>query len=254
MGKFDGILLMSDFDGTIYCNETVSEENRRAIKYFQSEGGLFTMASGRPPMWLSPWQEYFTPNTYCAMLNGTLICDKDANEFIYESRMENDAYDVARLVYKECPAVEQIGFFTYDKICKTKCADDICDENIKRPVFKLVVWTPADKSLEYVEKLSSLLGEKYDVYRSWINGIEIHNAGCGKGNAVVFLKKLLGEKARTVVAVGDFENDISMIRAADIGYAVGNALPSVKAAADRVTVDCTEHAIAKIIEDLEREL
>ncbi|MBQ2716718.1 MAG: HAD hydrolase family protein, partial [Clostridia bacterium] len=38
---------------------------------------------------------------------------------------------------------------------------------------------------------------------------------------------------------------------ADIGYAVGNATDSLKAVADRVTVNVREHAIAKIIEELE---
>ena len=40
MGKFDGILICTDLDGTLYRNDkTVSDENREAIKYFKSEGG-----------------------------------------------------------------------------------------------------------------------------------------------------------------------------------------------------------------------
>jgi len=54
--------------------------------------------------------------------------------------------------------------------------------------------------------------------------------------------------------VGDFENDIDMIKAADIGYAVGNATDDVKKIADRITVSNDKAAIARIIEEIEIEL
>ena len=62
------------------------------------------------------------------------------------------------------------------------------------------------------------------------------------------MKKRLG--ARLTVAAGDYENDTEMLIAADIGYAVANAVPSVKAAADRITVSASESAIARIIDEL----
>ena len=254
MGKFDGILLISDFDGTIYCNGNVSEENRRALKYFQSEGGLFAIASGRPPKWLKAWKEYFTPNTYCAMLNGALICDPEGKEFVFESPMDNCGRDGARALFDICRDLVWLQFFTYRSILEVNSPLAVESDTVPSKVFKTICCVPVEKSDEYTEKLHELLDGKYLVMRSWINGIEVQNKGSGKGDAVDRLRALLGDRVKTVVAVGDFENDIDMIRRADIGYAVGNALPSVKAAADRVTVDCTEHAIAKIIEDLEREL
>ena len=60
--------------------------------------------------------------------------------------------------------------------------------------------------------------------------------------------------ARLVVAVGDYENDASMIEAADIGYAVKNATDSLKAIADRSTVDVKNGAIAAVIYELEADL
>ena len=79
MGKFDGYLLMSDFDGTLAWKGTISRENCEAIRYFQSEGGLFSICSGRFRKWLLEWQDYIQPNTWCAMLNGALICDRMGN-------------------------------------------------------------------------------------------------------------------------------------------------------------------------------
>ena len=57
-------------------------------------------------------------------------------------------------------------------------------------------------------------------------------------------------RVHTTIGVGDYENDLSLVRDADIGYAVGNAIDEVKAVASRVTVPNTQHAIARIIAEL----
>ena len=56
--------------------------------------------------------------------------------------------------------------------------------------------------------------------------------------------------AHTLVCVGDYENDVTLLQAADISYAVGNAMPKLKQIADRVTVTNKEDAIAAIIAEL----
>ena len=53
------------------------------------------------------------------------------------------------------------------------------------------------------------------------------------------------------VAVGDYSNDVSMLLAAGVGVAVANATPDAKAAADVVTVSNEDHAIARVIRDIE---
>jgi hydroxymethylpyrimidine pyrophosphatase-like HAD family hydrolase len=68
--------------------------------------------------------------------------------------------------------------------------------------------------------------------------------------AVNALREMLGNGIHTVVCAGDYENDISMLRVADISYAVGNAVPAVKAVAMRQTIPCGEGAIAQIIQEL----
>ena len=48
MGKFSGVLICTDLDGTLYRNDkTISQENREAIDYFKREGGFFTAVGGR---------------------------------------------------------------------------------------------------------------------------------------------------------------------------------------------------------------
>jgi len=55
MGKFDGIIIVSDIDGTFLGrNGRLVPENLRAIEYFQKEGGSFTVATGREHFLVPP--------------------------------------------------------------------------------------------------------------------------------------------------------------------------------------------------------
>ena len=64
MGKFDGILLVSDLDGTLLTNDKrLSEENREAIDRFVEEGGIFTFATGRTTYGMRVVLEQYTPAT-----------------------------------------------------------------------------------------------------------------------------------------------------------------------------------------------
>lgn len=50
LGKFDGILICSDIDGTILENSTfgsIFEKNAEAVKHFTDNGGRFTFITGR---------------------------------------------------------------------------------------------------------------------------------------------------------------------------------------------------------------
>ena len=49
------------------------------------------------------------------------------------------------------------------------------------------------------------------------------------------------------IAFGDGTNDLTMLRAAGLGVAMGNAAPEVKAAADMVTDDNEHSGVAKVI-------
>ena len=63
--------------------------------------------------------------------------------------------------------------------------------------------------------------------------------------------ELLGIDMEKTVAIGDYDNDISMFRAAKLGIAVENACDAAKKAADLITVSNEEHAIAQVIYNIE---
>jgi len=72
----------------------------------------------------------------------------------------------------------------------------------------------------------------------------------GKGEALRVLEERYGLPARQVVAVGDADNDLPMLRAAGLGVAMGNAMPRVLATAARVIGDNNGDAIAELIDEL----
>ena len=73
--------------------------------------------------------------------------------------------------------------------------------------------------------------------------------GTGKGTGVSDLLRILNMPADATVAVGDEQNDISMIQAAGIGIATKNGIREVKDAADYITeYDNNHDAIAEVIE------
>ena len=82
------------------------------------------------------------------------------------------------------------------------------------------------------------------------NNMEFNSLEATKGNALTALAALLGLDVSETMAFGDDFNDVSMLRAAGIGVAMGNAAPEVKEAADHVTGDCDHSGVAKAVRRL----
>ena len=66
---------------------------------------------------------------------------------------------------------------------------------------------------------------------------DITSAMADKANGIRAIADRLGIDISETMAFGDGGNDESMLRAAGVGVAMGNALDSVKAHADYVTTD-----------------
>lgn len=80
--------------------------------------------------------------------------------------------------------------------------------------------------------------------------LELNSRDAQKGIALERLAEQLGVPREETMAFGDDLNDLSMLRAAGIGVAMGNAGAEIKAAADRVTASCDENGVAAALEEL----
>ncbi len=75
---------------------------------------------------------------------------------------------------------------------------------------------------------------------------ELAPAGVTKWSAILRLAHDWGIDQRAICAVGDDVNDIPMIQEAGLGVAMGNALPAVKAAADRIAPTHDEEGLVEV--------
>jgi len=84
MGKFDGILLCSDWDGTLCDGGPLLQNNVEAIRYFQKNGGKFTLASGRYAGHFKQFSKDILPNTDLVCVGGSCVMSLDG-EILYEN-------------------------------------------------------------------------------------------------------------------------------------------------------------------------
>ena len=78
--------------------------------------------------------------------------------------------------------------------------------------------------------------------------LEIFNSDAGKGHTLVALAQRLGIPVEQTIAMGDSENDLSMIKAAGLGLATANAFDFVKEKADAVICSNDEHVAKYVLE------
>ena len=77
---------------------------------------------------------------------------------------------------------------------------------------------------------------------------EMNPANVTKWSGIERLAAQWGIRHAEICAVGDDVNDIPMIRAAGLGVAMGNALPEVKAAADRIAPTHDEDGLVQVVQ------
>ena len=255
MGKYEGYLIATDFDGTFAGpGAVISRENSLAIRRFQAGGGLFTIASGRIPSFLAGYREDFVANAPLICTNGTVICDQNSLKILHCMTFGEEIDGFVRYLY-ERGDVDQllVSGPDADKIWlepRKASFSPALLANVPKPWCRLLCVQPPERTLALRDEMLARFGEKYEFNRSWDEGLEVIPRHSGKGACLTWIRKYLGDRVHTTIGVGDYENDLTLIRDADVGCAVGNALDECKRVADRVIVPNTEHAIAAIIDSL----
>ena len=87
-----------------------------------------------------------------------------------------------------------------------------------------------------------------EIVRSHANFVEGNPLGVSKGDALRRLARHVGVTQERVMAIGDQGNDVSMIRWAGVGVAMGNASPKAKAVAEWIAPPFSENGAAAAIE------
>lgn len=251
-GIFDGMLICSDFDETLYSHG-VAPANTDAIRYFMDNGGLFTLCTGRDGRVLDAGNLPVTPNTFGACMNGAMIYDFITKTIVEKYPLGEDYPAILQELIGAMPLRSadivsenlRIGFSADSE---TEFQEALA--RIDSPVYKLVVYK-AEPSRDWIpEPARRLCAGRYNVLSNSKNCFEITAEGINKAFGVKKMMELTG--ARTLITVGDCDGDISMFRLADIRFSVANAIPELKALSDYVTrADVREGAFPEIVSILE---
>lgn len=267
MGKFSGILICTDLDGTLFKNDkTISEENKRASEYFMSEGGYFTFITGRLPYYSRSAYEAVGPNAPFGCINGGGVYDGAAERYVWSCALPREAIELVEHIDRLFPDVG-IQVCCHDKTYFVKDSPVMVDfrratglpnlachyREVTEPYAKILFGTDVEDEMQAIAKAlrEHPLSERFGLIRSERKLFEILPKGVHKGISIEKLAEYLGICIEKTVAIGDYDNDVGMLRAAGLGIAVANASPAAMAAADLVTVSNEENAIARVIYDLD---
>ncbi len=266
MGIFDGCLLVSDIDGTLLHDGIIPQKNIEAIEWFKSEGGIFTIATGRGIPAAKYSYELSKSNAPLIALNGGVIYSYADREFLYQKFLDTRCYDIVFELLDKFPFVGAEYFYGESiYLIKSNSATDahaeyenfefVCPpKNYKElPWTKvLFAFNSVDEHAE-VEAYVKNINLEYGCFVSTCVSdtsryLELLPINVNKGTAIKELKKICG--AKKSFAIGDYYNDVELIRDADIGAAVAAAPDDIKQIANYVTCCCEDGAVADFIKQI----
>lgn len=85
------------------------------------------------------------------------------------------------------------------------------------------------------------------MYGGELRNVEVNRVGVHKGRGLEWLAHHLGCTLANVIAIGDSENDLTMLQMAGLGVAMANSEPCIREAADVITGSNTENGVAQAI-------
>lgn len=261
-----------DLDGTLLTDrKELTPHTVNVLNRAIAQGVTVLVATGRP--WLGVPEELreFPGMRYALTSNGAKIQDTRTGEIIEEHLLSQEnakkaleicgRYDTLQEVYFDgqgyAPREKMDHIERYHKnpnmweyMRRTRIAvDDIRTllERENRPVDKVqALFADMEERQTAWRELEEAGG--MELVGSLKYNIEINAAGVNKGTGLVRLGKYLGIRREEIMAFGDGDNDIEMLREAGFGVAMANGVQEVKDAADYVTLSNEEEGVAAAIE------
>lgn len=264
-------LVAIDMDGTLLnSNNKVSERTKDAIEKATKKGVKIILATGRILKSAINYSEELGLRKPIIACNGAIIVDEDKN-IIYEKTIhkniagtimdmanENNIYyhfyDRDSL-YSNIYVNEIVKFYNTENSMEKESQIKVnIFENMKEVIDKnnintykfMIVDEDIDKLQALRNKLSQL--KEINVCSSWHNNVEVMHREVSKGNSLKYLCEKLNIPREKVIAIGDNENDMTMLEYAGLGVAMENGEAVAKSVADIVTSTNDEDGVAKIIE------
>lgn len=269
---YDAILL--DLDGTLLRpDETLHPETKAALAEAQDEGVVVMVATGRSKISGLPIVEELGLRTPAVFFNGCAIWDTEKQRMVEERTISNRTNHRLHAWAKERDA--QVIVMTANEKLTHEPRNEAERRNFEGFIGMQFV-ERADLVQEFTIRLSFLVnGQEQDsgaiaaeleevaggpIYISHFPlsilprhrdnpycAVDVHAPCRGKAEGLRFLEDTRGIPASRVIAVGDADNDIPMLRDAGLGVAMAGAFPEVQAEANLVIGSNDSPAIAELV-------
>ena len=260
-------MVFSDMDGTLlWKGVRISVENSAAIRKAVDKGVEFVICTGRGVFGV----EKHLQELHLLGKKGYVICQNGAA--VYDLR---DMHLVLKSSFS--PSVVQpiaeraralgLELFYYDdrNFMIEKLTDEVKSYCWMMQANPRILQEPTDYAGEFTKclisgerkNLSALkryvektAGDIFDLFYSSETYLELVKKGVSKGNALAATAQEANVPLAETIAIGDSDNDLSMILQAGLGVAMKNGEAHVKAAADYITErSCEENGVAEVIEN-----
>ena len=279
MTDFRDTVIVSDVDGTFLGKKSeIVERNIRAVDWLTGRGGGFALSTGRMPCDIGAviGSIRSVANLPCICCNGTLLADLGTGITISEYPLDHSrGGELVRYISEHWPRTgirisTPDGFVTSEKmLAEPRLARDIngvgkgrttvCDfpEWDRFKWYKFVV-RGEPSLLDEVRKDVERRFPEHAVYsKSGPAIFEVQTHGVTKATMLSDLRRIAGEKNGgrkvRIVCCGDYDNDLAMLKAADLSVCPANALPGVREICDLCLCECSKGLIADLVEHLAAE-
>ena len=253
-----------DVDGTLLDSENrISNGAAEAITRLRQNGIISILASGRSMDGVAPYYDELDLAPYLIGAGGGLISTVSGDvikAFEFPDHVTTTIIQIAR-DYGVGIALHQVDNLRFEstdeqiKIINRNLPgellrlDDLFTAIPISPVVKFTLWSDHEILMKAQEKILSL-GIPVDMLFSGEIFLEITNPGVSKGRALMQLAQHLHIPKNRIAAIGDQFNDVSMLEAASLSIAMGNAPDEVKSAAQRIAPGNNEGGLAWGLENV----
>lgn len=256
------ICLITDLDGTFLPkSKKPLQQDLRAVRQFENAGGMFTIATGRTVQASKYYSELLGLKYPVIVFNGAGIYEPVTGNMLFVHALPDEAKTMTEEILKEMPHVG----------AEVLCAEDtwvvnhteyeqehirVCGitprygqvHEVQDSWLKVLFAMSPDDMPEFMRYIAGKCYQDVAFIRSDAKFYEMLPAGVSKGSALTVYRNLSGMQDMQFVAVGDYDNDIEMLKSADLAVCPANATDSVKEIADIVlTRTCEEGAMEELI-------
>ena len=259
-------VLVLDIDGTLTnSKKEITPATKQAIQDILKKGHKVILASGRPTPGMRRYEKELELETfggYLLSFNGARVVECRTGEIVYQRLLPlsiiPSLYSFARR--NGCGLITYLGdtvisAFEPDEYVELEAringlpirTEDNFKEFVDFEINKCLLTAPSDKAAVFEQELREKYDEVASVYRSEPFFIEVMPKNVDKAASLDTMLGVIGMTKDAAICCGDGFNDISMIKYAGVGVAMGNAQTAVKEAADYITASNDEDGLVEVI-------